>query len=221
MSRNTFIWEMSAMKIAISATAPSLEAPLDPRFGRAPWFLIVDPETLAVEEIANPAASSSGGAGIEAARAIAARAVTHVLTGRCGPNATAALSAANIVFIEGCTGTVREALERFLTAAPSAPDVGPAADRPAAERLLQQRGFGSSGAPQVRAGGGRGGCGRRRGGGKGRGGCGGGGGGGRAGMSVPPRTFEGAPLVEEAERPRRRLAEIEERLGTRGLRSRR
>lgn len=203
------------MKIALSAVAASLEAPLDPRFGRAPWFLIVDPETLAVEELANPAASAGGGAGIEAARALAQRAVTHVLTGRCGPNAAEALSAAGIVAVEGCSGTVREALERFLAAGPA--NAGQAPGRPEAGRPPQHPRPGSGGTPPFRAGAGRGGCGRMRGGRGGRGG----GGGGRAGIAGPSRDPEGSSLEEEAERLRRRLADIEERLGTRPPRSRR
>ena len=30
------------MRIAVSASAPDLESPVDPRFGRCPFYLIVD-----------------------------------------------------------------------------------------------------------------------------------------------------------------------------------
>lgn len=201
------------MKIAISASRPSLEAPLDPRFGRAPWFLILDPDAQTVEELANPA-SSAGGAGIETARRIAERGVTHVLTGRCGPNAAGALSTAGVVLVEGCSGTVREALERFLTAgAPEASTVPPSGD--AAARGLPPRVGSGPSDPRLFAGGGGG----------GRRGCGrmGGGRGGprRAGDATSGRTPEAGSLEEEAERLRRRLAEIEARLGKRDPRSRR
>ena len=39
------------MKIAISATAPALEAEIDPRFGRCSHFIIADPETAEFEVV--------------------------------------------------------------------------------------------------------------------------------------------------------------------------
>ncbi|MEJ5357322.1 MAG: NifB/NifX family molybdenum-iron cluster-binding protein [Desulfobacterales bacterium] len=199
------------MKIAISASRPSLEAPLEPRFGRAPWFLILDPDAQTVEELANPA-SSAGGTGIETARRIAERGATHVLTGRCGPNAAGVLSAAGVVLVEGCSGTVREALERFLTAgAPEASAVPPSGDT-AARGLPPSGGSGLSGPRLFAGGGGRRGCGRMAG---GRGGS------RRSGGAASGRPSEAVSLEEEAERLRRRLAEIEARLGKRDPRFRR
>ena len=43
------------MKICVSATTNSLDAPVDPRFGRCPYFVIVDSETVQYEAILNPA----------------------------------------------------------------------------------------------------------------------------------------------------------------------
>jgi len=40
------------MKIGISVTAPNLDAEVDPRFGRCPYFVIVDPETMQFEAVA-------------------------------------------------------------------------------------------------------------------------------------------------------------------------
>ena len=41
------------MKIAILATGPSLDAEVDPRFGRCQHFIIVDPETMQFEAVEN------------------------------------------------------------------------------------------------------------------------------------------------------------------------
>lgn len=101
------------MKIAVSAAGPSLDDLVDPRFGRCACFLIVDPGTQEFEVIENTGKNLSGGAGIEAAQRVADRGVSHVLTGRCGPNAEKVLSAAGIRIVDGCAGTVREAVERF------------------------------------------------------------------------------------------------------------
>lgn len=75
------------MKIAISATGPSLDAEVDPRFGRCQYFLIIDPDTMEFEAIDNTNKMASGGAGIASAQAVAQKGVQVVLTGNCGPNA--------------------------------------------------------------------------------------------------------------------------------------
>ena len=82
------------MKICVSSTANNLDAQLDPRFGRCPYLLIVDTETMQFEAIPNLAAGTSGGAGIQAAQTIANKGAKVVITGNVGPNAFKALSAA-------------------------------------------------------------------------------------------------------------------------------
>ena len=41
------------MKICTSASVNSLDATVDPRFGRCPYFIIVDSETMKFETIPN------------------------------------------------------------------------------------------------------------------------------------------------------------------------
>jgi len=41
------------MKIAVSATGLTLDAEVDPRFGRCQYFVIVDPETMEFEALEN------------------------------------------------------------------------------------------------------------------------------------------------------------------------
>jgi predicted Fe-Mo cluster-binding NifX family protein len=101
------------MKIAISATGPSLDADVEPRFGRCPYFLITDPETLEFEAMDNSAAMAAGGAGISAAQAIANKDVQTLLTGNCGPNAYQVLAAAGIQIITGVSGKVKSAIEDY------------------------------------------------------------------------------------------------------------
>lgn len=117
------------MKIAVSAGGPSLDDPVDPRFGRCVCFLIVDSGTLEFEVIDNSSKNLSGGAGIEAAQRVADQGVSHVLTGTCGPNAEKVLAAAGIRIVDGCGGSVREAIERFRSGAPS-PARQPSSSRP-------------------------------------------------------------------------------------------
>jgi predicted Fe-Mo cluster-binding NifX family protein len=101
------------MKICVSATANSLDAPIDPRFGRCPYFIIVDLDTMQFEAVPNLASGAMGGAGIQAAQLIASKGVKIVITGSVGPNAFQALSAAGIKIMTGAYGTVREVIEKY------------------------------------------------------------------------------------------------------------
>jgi predicted Fe-Mo cluster-binding NifX family protein len=101
------------MKICVTATANSLDAQIDPRFGRCSYFVIVDSETMQFQAIPNTAANVTGGAGIQAAQTIANEGVKMLITGNVGPKAFQALSAAGIEVATGAFGTVREAVEKF------------------------------------------------------------------------------------------------------------
>lgn len=101
------------MKIAISAIDGSIEAPIDTRFGRCAYFLIVDTETMKSEVFFNKSASTSGGAGIQAAQTVINMGAEAVITGNVGPNAYQTLKAAGIRVITGASGSVKEAIERF------------------------------------------------------------------------------------------------------------
>jgi predicted Fe-Mo cluster-binding NifX family protein len=206
------------MKIAISAAGPSLEDPVDPRFGRCACFLIIDTGTLEFEVIENSSKNLSGGAGIEAAQRVANQGVTHVLTGRCGPNAEKVLSAAGIKIVDGCEGKVREAVERFRSG-----DVS-SAQRPPVSRTPAPKPLAPTPSRQTIAGRGSG-RGMGGGGGRGMGGGGGRGMGRRCGMDssagsvvrTPPQSAAGleddvARLKQEAEQLRQQLRETEQRL---------
>ena len=103
------------MRIAVSASGPSLDAPVDPRFGRAPYFVLVEPETMAHEELENPNVAAPGGAGIQTAQMLTERGVQVVLTGNLGPNAVQTLQAAGMQFVTGVSGTVQSAVQRYKT----------------------------------------------------------------------------------------------------------
>ena len=101
------------MNIAVTATGPSMDAKVDPRFGRCPCFLIVETDTLKSEAFENPNVMLGGGAGIQSAQLMAERGIKHVLTGNCGPNAYQTLSAAGIGVIIGCSGKISDVIAQF------------------------------------------------------------------------------------------------------------
>lgn len=101
------------MKICVTAQGDNLESPVDPRFGRCQYFIIVDTDTLEFEAVQNSNAGVGGGAGIQSGQFIAKKGVEAVLTGNVGPNAFATLQAGGIKIIIGVTGTVKQAIERY------------------------------------------------------------------------------------------------------------
>jgi len=101
------------MKIAVTSTGKTMGAQVDPRFGRAACFVVVDTDDMEFEAVENNNISAGGGAGISAAKVVIDAAARAVLTGNCGPNAERTLRAGNVKLYTGVTGTVAEAVERF------------------------------------------------------------------------------------------------------------
>jgi predicted Fe-Mo cluster-binding NifX family protein len=99
------------MKVAVSCEGKTLESPVDQRFGRAAWFLVVDTSSMTFDVLENTDASA--GAGINAAKLLVDGGAQAVLTGNCGPNAERTLTAGSVKLFTGVTGTVAEALEQF------------------------------------------------------------------------------------------------------------
>jgi predicted Fe-Mo cluster-binding NifX family protein len=101
----------------VTSTGPSLNAPLDPRFGRCSCFVFVETDDLSFEAVDNANSSRGGGAGIQSARLVAEKGAEVVLTGSCGPNAHQTLTAAGIGVVVGCSGTVSDVVEQFESGA--------------------------------------------------------------------------------------------------------
>ena len=102
------------MKIAITSLGNDLNSKVDPRFGRAKYFIIIDPGTDSFEVVDNAInLTRAQGAGIQAAQNVSGQKVEWVITGHVGPNAFNALKAAGIKIGTGVSGTVRETLEKF------------------------------------------------------------------------------------------------------------
>ena len=91
----------------------SLDAQVDPRFGRCKYFIIVKTDTLEFEAVKNPNMDAMGGAGIQSGQIMADRQVKAVVTGNVGPNAFQTLNAAGIFVITGASGNVRQAIEKY------------------------------------------------------------------------------------------------------------
>jgi predicted Fe-Mo cluster-binding NifX family protein len=148
------------MKIAISVTGNDLSAEIDPRFGRARGFLLVDDAAEGFEHVANSNIDASGGAGIQTAQMVVERGTEAVITGNVGPNAYRVLEAAGVKVFTGASGKADKVLAEYksgkLTATGSA-------------TVEEKSGMGSAGTGRAgmgTGGRGRGGAGRGRGGGR-------------------------------------------------------
>ena len=103
------------MKVAVSTKSDGgLSSRIDPRFGRAPYFVIVDTESNRLQVIDNlQAVESAHGAGIAAARKVVDAGVQAVITGNVGPLAFEALRAAGVDVYLTYVGAVDRTVARF------------------------------------------------------------------------------------------------------------
>lgn len=104
------------MKIAISATEKDMENDVDLRFGRCPYFMIVEIEKKEIKDMKvkdNTAAEQLGGAGINAAQIVADEKVDAVITGNMGPRAFDVFNQLGIEVYQG-EGKVKKVVQDFI-----------------------------------------------------------------------------------------------------------
>ena len=102
------------MKIAITAKGATLDSPAEERFGRAPYFIVIESETGAFEAIQNPLVDGAGGVGPKAAQILISRDVKALISGMVGGNAREALAAAGIaMYTYRDGGSVKDAFDKF------------------------------------------------------------------------------------------------------------
>ena len=92
------------MKICITSVGSNLDSPIDPRFGRAQYFLLLDKKGNLEKALPNPGVGAMRGAGIAAAQQIVNQGVEVLITGNIGPNAFGALIAGRIKVFLGSPG---------------------------------------------------------------------------------------------------------------------
>ncbi len=97
------------MKIGVAAMDETVDAEVSEQFGRCPYFVIVESETLKAEAFSNPAREMSGGAGPAAVQELVNHGAEVVLAGTYGPRAEQALDAAGLRYAEA-RGKVRDAV---------------------------------------------------------------------------------------------------------------
>ncbi len=102
------------MKVAVTSQGAGMDSLVDPRFGRAKYFVVVDTDTGDYEAHENTQnLNALQGAGIQAGRNILDFGADAVITGHVGPKAFTTLLAAKIDVYSNAKGTVQEAIEKF------------------------------------------------------------------------------------------------------------
>ncbi|MBW3002788.1 NifB/NifX family molybdenum-iron cluster-binding protein [Candidatus Woesearchaeota archaeon] len=105
------------MKIAISSSGEDLDSQIDPRFGRCPFFMIVEIEDKKIKDskpIKNEAMMQGGGAGITAAQVVGNAGAEAVIAVNYGPRAFGVLSELDIEMYQGVQGTVKENVQQLI-----------------------------------------------------------------------------------------------------------
>jgi predicted Fe-Mo cluster-binding NifX family protein len=208
------------MKIAVSSNGQDLDATINDRFGRSPYFLIVDTKNLRCEAVANIHADLSSAAGIQAASLVVSKKADVVITGNCGPKAMRVFTEAGVRVVLDQHGPIRAAVEQVKSGSLTPSTSANAPEKAGATPAGAGFGFGQPG-----MGGGRG-----LGGGRGMGGCGRGmgmGGGCGSGRRFNPNDAAGPAgrqqldlpgnqelllLQQQAEQTRRQLEAIQNRI---------
>lgn len=170
------------MQIVISSNGAHMDAQASPVFGRCPYFVFVDTETMGFEAVENPALASAGGAGIQAAQFVIEKGAQAIVSGNVGPNAFQVFQSAGVPVHLFGGGTVREAVEAFKAGRLPATGGATAPEHAGMGRGMMGRGMGRGA-----------GMGRRM-------------------ATGPSREEEIAQLKQTAADLRQRLAEMMERL---------
>jgi predicted Fe-Mo cluster-binding NifX family protein len=102
------------MKVCVSATSDGLNANVDRRFGRCPWFLFVDTESLEYEALENKSADAPSGAGTACAQLVLEKEVDALISGQVGPNAHEVLKQGGVkIFVAHQDIGIRDAIEKY------------------------------------------------------------------------------------------------------------
>jgi len=106
------------MKVIVTSQGRELNSPVDPRFGRAKYFIVVDTEIgdfSAADNSQN--VNAAQGAGIQAGKNVVDLGAEAVITGHVGPKAFATLQTGGLKIYTGAAGTVADAIEQFKAGA--------------------------------------------------------------------------------------------------------
>lgn len=102
------------MKIIITSKGKTLDSPVDPRFGRGAYFMLIDVESGEFEVLDNSEGiAASHGAGVQAGQRVVNSGAKALITGHVGPKAGQAMEGSGIDLYSHAEGTVQNMLDKF------------------------------------------------------------------------------------------------------------
>jgi predicted Fe-Mo cluster-binding NifX family protein len=116
------------VKVVVTSSGERMDSMIDPRFGRAAAFVMVDTASGEIETVVDNrrGVEAAQGAGVQAAETVSRLGAECLVTGHCGPKAFRTLEAAGIAVFIGASGTVADAVEQLRSGAlerAASPDV--------------------------------------------------------------------------------------------------
>ena len=102
------------MRIFVVSEGESLDSYVADDFGHAPYFLVVDSDTLDYSVIVNEFADAEEGAGIAVANAITTLKVDAVITGGIGMHGIQILERAGIAVSSDEEGTAEQCIKDYI-----------------------------------------------------------------------------------------------------------
>jgi predicted Fe-Mo cluster-binding NifX family protein len=100
------------MKIAVASKGKTISSRVDYRFGRCPYFLVVDITSRVTKTIENPGQTEKNAAGIRACQMLIAEGANAVVVKNIGHNALVTLTGAGMDVYTVTSGTVSAAIEQ-------------------------------------------------------------------------------------------------------------
>jgi predicted Fe-Mo cluster-binding NifX family protein len=100
------------MKIAIASKGKTTSSRVDDRFGRCPYFLVLDITSMTTETIENPGQKEKNAAGIRACQMLVDNAISAVVVKNIGHNSLVTLTGAGMDVYTVTSGTVSAAIEK-------------------------------------------------------------------------------------------------------------
>ncbi|MBN2723831.1 MAG: NifB/NifX family molybdenum-iron cluster-binding protein [Deltaproteobacteria bacterium] len=102
------------MKIAVTSQNNSIDSDFDSRFGRAPWFIVLNTEDGSWSAVDNSEnLNAAHGAGTQSARTIINLGVNALVTGHCGPKASEVLKMAGVDIFDTNATSCMDALNKY------------------------------------------------------------------------------------------------------------
>jgi len=104
------------MRVIITSTGKDMDSQVDPRFGRCPYYIVVDVEAKKIEKfkaMENEAVGQGHGAGFAAAQQVGDMEADCIITGNIGPNAARTLNQLEIA-VYHASGKVSDAIKQLL-----------------------------------------------------------------------------------------------------------